>query len=70
MFHKSGGLDSAELVAGRLKNSRSDRKRMALDVHARILAHFSSPDTDPNELEYVVRNHIDETLPKLFGTSN
>jgi len=26
-FHTSGGLDSAELVAGRLKDSRSDRKR-------------------------------------------
>jgi len=28
-YRKSGGLDSAELVAGRLKDSRSDQRREA-----------------------------------------
>ena len=41
--------------------------QMALDVHARILELFSSPDTDPDELESVVRNHIEEALVRLFG---
>lgn len=43
--------------------------QMALDVHARILELFSSPDTDPEELEFVVRNHIEEALARLFRTS-
>lgn len=41
--------------------------QMALDVHARILKLFSSPDTDPDELESVVRHHIEEALVRLFG---
>ena len=41
--------------------------QMALDVHQQILDLFSSPDTDPAELETVVRSHIDEALVPLFG---
>ena len=43
--------------------------KMALDVHGRILELFSSPDTDPDHLERVVRKHIDEALTQLFGPS-
>ena len=41
--------------------------QMALDVHRQILDLFSSADTDPAELETVVRSHIDEALVPLFG---
>ena len=41
--------------------------QMALDVHRQILDLFLSPDTDPVELEAVVRSHIDEALVPLFG---
>ena len=41
--------------------------QMALDVHRQILDLFTSPDTDPDELESVVRSHIDEALEPLFG---
>ena len=41
--------------------------QMALDVHQQILDLFSSPETDPAELETVVRSHIDEALEPLFG---
>ena len=41
--------------------------QMARDVHQQILDLFSSPDTDPAELETVVRSHIDEALVPLFG---
>jgi len=41
--------------------------QLALDVHRQILDLFSSPDSDPVELETVVRSHIDEALVPLFG---
>ena len=43
--------------------------QMALDVHRQILDLFSSPDTDPAQLEKVVRNHIDDAFESLFGPS-
>ena len=42
--------------------------QMALDVHSRILNLFASPDTNPDELEFVVRHHIEDALPKVFGS--
>lgn len=52
-----------------LVSFRYQRKdfQMALNVHRQILDLFSSPDTDPVELESVVRSHIDEALVPLFG---
>lgn len=43
--------------------------QMALDVHERILDLFEQDGTDPQELELLVRNHIDEALGRLFGTT-
>jgi DNA-binding GntR family transcriptional regulator len=40
----------------------------ALAEHQEILDLFSSPKTDPQVLERVVRSHIEEALEKLFGT--
>ena len=40
---------------------------LALLEHQRILDLFSSPETDPEMLERVVRSHIEEALEKLFG---
>jgi DNA-binding GntR family transcriptional regulator len=40
---------------------------MALAEHQSILDMFSSPETDPNELEELVRSHIEDALEKLFG---
>lgn len=42
---------------------------LALAEHQRILDLFSSSRTDPQELESVVRSHIEEALEKLFGKS-
>ena len=42
--------------------------KLALAQHQKILDLFSSPKTDPQMLESVVRNHIDEALERLFGT--
>jgi DNA-binding GntR family transcriptional regulator len=41
--------------------------QMALDVHERILELFEKEGTDPQELEFLVRQHIDEALERLFG---
>ncbi len=43
--------------------------QMALDVHEQILELFEKEGSDPQELELLVRNHIDEALERLFGTS-
>ena len=42
--------------------------KLALAQHQKILDLFSSPKTDLQMLESVVRNHIDEALERLFGT--
>ncbi len=44
--------------------------QMALDVHERILTLFEQAGTDPQELELLVRRHIDEALVKLFGSTD
>ena len=44
--------------------------QMALDVHERILDLFEQEGTDSQELELLVRNHIDEALARLFGTTD
>jgi hypothetical protein len=44
--------------------------QMALDVHEKILTLFEQAGTDPQELELLVRRHIDEALVKLFGASD
>ncbi|MBI5580056.1 MAG: GntR family transcriptional regulator [Deltaproteobacteria bacterium] len=41
--------------------------QMALDVHERILNLFEQEHTDLQELEQLVRTHIDDALEKLFG---
>lgn len=41
---------------------------MAIEVHARILALFSSQDTNPQELESAVRGHLEEAMGSLFGS--
>lgn len=43
--------------------------QMALDVHERILDLLEQEGTDPQELELLVRNHIDEALERLFGAA-
>jgi DNA-binding GntR family transcriptional regulator len=43
--------------------------QMALNVHERILTLFEQAGTDPQELELLVRQHIDEALEKLFGAT-
>ena len=44
--------------------------QMALDVHEKILTLFERTGTDPQELELLVRRHIDEALVKLFGATD
>ena len=44
--------------------------QMALDVHEQIVKLFASPDTDPVELEVVVRRHIDDASEWIFPTSD
>jgi len=41
-FHKSGGLDSAELVAGRLKDSRSDQRQETNERRTSNVQHRTS----------------------------
>jgi DNA-binding GntR family transcriptional regulator len=44
--------------------------QMALDVHEQILDRFEQDGTDPQELELLVRQHIDEALERLFGATD
>jgi DNA-binding GntR family transcriptional regulator len=44
--------------------------QMALDVHEKILDLFEQEAADPEKLELLVRQHIDEALEKLFGTND
>ena len=44
--------------------------QLALDVHEKILDLFEQEAADPQELELLVRQHIDEALEKLFGTGD
>lgn len=39
----------------------------AIRIHKEILDLFSAPDTDPDQVEKVVRNHLETALPLLFG---
>ena len=43
--------------------------RVAIDVHEKILCLFENKNTDPAELEGLVKYHIDYALEKLFGTA-
>jgi DNA-binding GntR family transcriptional regulator len=43
--------------------------RVAIDVHEKILGLFENKNTDPSELEGLVKYHIDYALEKLFGTA-
>jgi DNA-binding GntR family transcriptional regulator len=44
--------------------------QMALDVHEKILGLFEQEAADPQKLELLVRQHIDEALEKLFGAAD
>lgn len=44
--------------------------QMALDVHERILDLFEQDAADPQELELLVRQHIDDALERLFGATD
>jgi DNA-binding GntR family transcriptional regulator len=44
--------------------------QMALDVHEKILDLFEQEAADPQKLELLVRQHIDDALEKLFGTND
>lgn len=41
--------------------------RVAIDVHEQILSLFEQKATDPQELERLVKFHIEDALEKLFG---
>jgi DNA-binding GntR family transcriptional regulator len=43
--------------------------RVAIDVHEQILNLFEQKATDPQELERLVKFHIEDALEKLFGVS-
>jgi len=43
--------------------------RVAIDVHEQILNLFEQKATDPQELECLVKFHIEDALEKLFGVS-
>lgn len=44
--------------------------QMALDVHEKILDLFEQEAADPQELELLVRQHIDDALERLFGATD
>ena len=44
--------------------------QMAIDVHEQILNLFEQERTDLQDLERLVRMHIDDALEKLFGTND
>lgn len=41
--------------------------RTAMEVHSKIFDLFQDRDAGPDLVEQVVRNHIEEALPKIFG---
>lgn len=43
--------------------------RVAIEVHEQILNLFEQETTDPQELERLVKFHIEDALEKLFGVS-
>lgn len=43
--------------------------QMALEVHEKILDLFEQEAADPQRLELLVRQHIDDALEKLFGAT-